>query len=141
MGKALYQIPTFKLKALARYPIVKIHKSFFGFFWFFWGVGVVQFFSKFRIPSRMILVNSVRNLKSVAPKLQKLSHRKVSINVAHRRRTTTNDARHQPGKTYNLVEMKFRRDKKKRKKEEKEKTRPYTRQHQSRAVGQGQYSS
>ena len=57
----------------------------------------------------MILVNSVPNLKSVAPKLQKLSHRKVSINVAHR--TTTMNKRHQSGKTYSLVEIKFRRDK------------------------------
>ena len=56
----------------------------------------------------MILVNSVPNPKKVAPKLQKLSHRKVSINVA---RQTTNEQRHQSGKTYSLVEMKFRRDK------------------------------
>ena len=59
----------------------------------------------------MILVNSIPNPKSVAPKLQKLQSRKVSINVGHR---TTNDEqlRHQSGKTYSLVEMKFRRDKK-----------------------------
>ena len=64
----------------------------------------------------MILVNTVPNYKSVAPKLQKLQSRKVSITVAHR---TTNDnerrrtnERHQPGKNYSLVEMKFRRDKK-----------------------------
>jgi len=57
----------------------------------------------------MILVNSVPNPKSVASKLQKLSHRKVSINVA--RQTTNDDERHQSGKTYSLVEMKFRRDK------------------------------
>ena len=90
---------------------MKIHKSFLGFFWVFLGVGVVRFFSKFRIQSRMILVNSVPNPKKVAPKLQKLSHRKVSINVGHR--TTTNDERrrHQSGKNYSLVEMKFRRDK------------------------------
>ena len=61
---------------------------FLEFFGFFWGVRVVRFFSKFRIQSRMILVNSVPNPKSVAPKLQKLSHCKVSINVAQR---TTND--------------------------------------------------
>ena len=99
------------LKALARYPIVKIHKSFFVFvFLFFWGVGVVIFFSKFRIQSRMILVNTVPNPKSVAPKLQKLSHREVSINVAQ-----TNERRHQSGKTYSLIEMKFCRDKKRKK--------------------------
>ena len=74
------------------------------------GVGVVRFFSKFRIQSRMILVNSVPNLKSVAPKLQKLSHRKVSINVA--RTNEQQQQRHQSGKTYSLVKMKFRRDKK-----------------------------
>ena len=90
------------------YPIVKIHKSFFGVFWFFWGVGVVRFFSKFRIQSRMILVNSVPNPKSVAPKLQKLSHRKVPI-IGGRR--MNEQRRHQSGKTYSLVEMKFRRDK------------------------------
>ena len=55
----------------------------------------------------MILVNTVPNPKSVAPKLQKLQTRKVSINVGrHRRRQ-----RHQSGKTYSLVEMKFCRDK------------------------------
>ena len=59
----------------------------------------------------MILVNSVPNPKKVAPKLQKLSHRKVSINVA-RLRHQHQQLRHQPGKTYSLVEMKFRRDKK-----------------------------
>ena len=48
-------------------------------------------------------------VKSVAPKLQKLSHRKVPIIGG--RRTTNDDERHQPGKTYSLVEMKFRRDK------------------------------
>ena len=59
----------------------------------------------------MILVNSVPNLKSVAPKLQKLSHRKVPINVG--RTTTSNEhQRHQSGKTYSLVEMKFCQDKK-----------------------------
>ena len=51
---------------------------------------------------------TVPNPKSVAPKLQKLSHRKVSINVA---RTNEQQQRHQSGKTYSLVEMKFRRDK------------------------------
>ena len=56
----------------------------------------------------MILVNSVPNLKSVAPKLQKLQSCKVSINVAHRR--------NQPGKTISLVEMKFCRDKKRHRK-------------------------
>ena len=58
----------------------------------------------------MILVNTVPNPKSVAPKLQKLLSRKVPINVGrtnerHRRQ------RHQSGKNYSLVEMKFRRDK------------------------------
>ena len=57
----------------------------------------------------MILVNTVPNPKSVAPKLQKLYNRKVSINVAHRHQQRR--LRHQPGKTYSLVEMKFRRDK------------------------------
>merc|ERR1712212_1224409 len=112
MGKALYQIPTFKLKALASYPIVKIHKSFFGFFCIFWGVGVVLFFSKFRIQSRTILVNSVPNPKKVAPKLQNLSHRKLSINVARQTTNEQQQRRHQSSKTYSLVEMKFRRDKK-----------------------------
>ena len=51
---------------------------------------MVRFFSKFRIQSRMILVNSVPNLKSVAPKLQKLSHCKVSIIGG---RLTTNEQR------------------------------------------------
>ena len=61
----------------------------------------------------MILDNSVPNLKSVAPKLQKLSHRKVSINVARTNKRTNEQQqqRHQSGKTYSLVEMKFRRDK------------------------------
>ena len=77
---------------------------------FFRGGGVVRFFSKFRIQSRMILVNSVPNPKSVAPKLHKLSHCKVSIIGGHR--TNNNDEqRHQSGKTYSLVKMKFRRDK------------------------------
>ena len=58
----------------------------------------------------MILVNTVPNPKSVAPKLQKLSHRKVSINVA-RQTNEQQRQRHQSGKTYSLVEMKFRRDK------------------------------
>ena len=60
----------------------------------------------------MILENTVPNPKSVAPKLQKLQSRKVSINVG---RTSTNNEhqRHQSGKTYSLVEMKFRRDKNK----------------------------
>ena len=71
-------------------------KSFFGVFWVFLGVGVVQFFSEFRIQNRMILVNSVPNPKSVAPKLHKLSHHKVSINVA---RQTNEHRRNQPGKT------------------------------------------
>ena len=61
----------------------------------------------------MILVNSVPNLKSVAPKLQKLSNRKVPINVGLRN-NNINIKRHQSGKTYSLVEMKFRRDKKHR---------------------------
>ena len=56
----------------------------------------------------MILVNTVPNSKGVAPKLQKLQSRKVPINVG---RTTSNNKRHQPGKTFSLVEMKFRRDK------------------------------
>merc|ERR1711947_11745 len=81
--------PNLLVISIGKIPIVKIHKSFFGVFWVFLGVGVVQFFSKFRIQSRMILVNSVPNPKKVAPKFQKLSHRKVSINVARR----TNDER------------------------------------------------
>ena len=56
----------------------------------------------------MILENTVPNPKSVAPKLQKLQSRKVPINVGHQRR----QRRHQSGKNYSLVEMKFRRDKK-----------------------------
>ena len=57
----------------------------------------------------MILENTVPNPKSVAPKLQKLQSRKVSINVGHQRQRRR---RHQSGKNYSLVEMKFRRDKK-----------------------------
>ena len=58
-------------------------------------------------PSRIIVPDGIYSVgdKKVAPKLQKLSHRKVSINVARHRQ------RHQPGKTYSLVEMKFRQDK------------------------------
>ena len=59
----------------------------------------------------MILVNTVPNPKSVAPKLQKLYNRKVPINVG--RTTNEHRHRHQSGKTYSLVEIKFRRDKKK----------------------------
>ena len=56
----------------------------------------------------MILVNATPNPKSVVAILQKLYNHKVSINVArHRQR----QLRRQPGKTYSLVEMKFRRDK------------------------------
>ena len=80
---------------------------FWGVFGVFVGVGVVRFFSKFRIQSRMILVNTIPNPKSVAPKLQKLQSRKVPIIGGHRQQL-----RHQSGKTYSLVEMKFRRDKK-----------------------------
>ena len=57
----------------------------------------------------MILVNTVPNPKSVAPKLQKLQSRKIPINMG---RMNINEQRHQSGKTYSLVEMKFRRDKK-----------------------------
>ena len=64
----------------------------------------------------MILVNTVPNPKSVAPKLQKLQCRKVSINVGHRTTTNNDEQRHQSGKTYSLVEMKFRRDKNKNEK-------------------------
>ena len=64
----------------------------------------------------MILVNSVPNLKSVAPKLQKLSHRKVPINVGRTSNIEQQHQRHQSGKTYSLVEMKFRRDKNKNRK-------------------------
>ena len=56
----------------------------------------------------MILVNSVPNPKSVAPKLQKLSHRKVPINVGQ----TNIDLQRQRHQSGNLVEMKFRQDKK-----------------------------
>ena len=91
---------------MARYPIVKIHKSFV-FFLFFWGGWGGPLFSKFRIQSGMILVNTVPNPKTVAPKLQKL-YRKVSINVARHQRQRL---RHQPGKTSSLVEIKFRREK------------------------------
>ena len=59
----------------------------------------------------MILVKSVPNLKSVAPKSQKLSHRKVPINVGQTN-IDLQRQRHQSGKTYSLVEMKFRQDKK-----------------------------
>ena len=54
----------------------------------------------------MILVNTVPNPINVAPKLQKLQSRKVPIIGGHRQQL-----RHQSGKTYSLVEMKFRRDK------------------------------
>ena len=47
----------------------------------FRGVRVVRITPKFRNPCRMILVNTVPNPKSVAPKLQKLQSRKVSISV------------------------------------------------------------
>ena len=61
----------------------------------------------------MILENTVPNPKSVAPKLQKLQSRKVSINVGrHQQRQRRRQRRHQSGKNYSLVEMKFRRDKK-----------------------------
>ena len=60
----------------------------------------------------MILENTVPNPKSVAPKLQKLQSRKVSINVGHQRQRRRRQRRHQSGKNYSLVEMKFRRDKK-----------------------------
>jgi len=59
----------------------------------------------------MILVNTIPNPKSVAPKLQKLQSRKVPINVGQQ--TTNKRQRHQSGKTYSLVKMKFRRDKNK----------------------------
>ena len=49
--------------------------SFFGVFWFFWGVGVVRFFSKFRIQSRMILVNTVPNPNLLTQSVGKISHR------------------------------------------------------------------
>ena len=91
-------------------------KFIFEVFWWvlghFWGVNVIQFLPKFRIPCTMILVNTVPNPKSLAPKLQKLQSREVPINLG--RTLTTNDIdneRHQSGKTYSLVEMKFRRDK------------------------------
>merc|ERR1712208_254807 len=59
----------------------------------------------------MLLVNIVPNPKRVATKLQKLYSRKVSINVAHRRTNKQHRRRHQSGKTYSLVKMKFCRDK------------------------------
>ena len=59
----------------------------------------------------MILENTVPNPKSVAPKLQKLQSRKVSINVGRHRQRRQRRRRHQSGKNYSLVEMKFRRDK------------------------------
>ena len=86
-----------------------IFKVFWGVLGHFWGVRVIRFLPKFRIPCRMILVNTVPNPKSVAPKLQKLYNRKVPINVG--RTTNIDNERHQSGKTYSLVEMKFRRDK------------------------------
>merc|ERR1712087_838545 len=67
--------PNLLARALARYPIMKIHKSFFEVFWFFWGVGVVRFFSKFRIQSRMTLVNSVPNPNLLSQSIGKISHR------------------------------------------------------------------
>ena len=54
----------------------------------------------------MILVNTVPNPKPLAPNLQKLYNRKVSINVGQHQQQ-----QHQSGKTYSLVEMKLRRDK------------------------------
>ncbi len=53
----------------------------------------------------MILENTVPNPKSVAPKLQKLQSRKVSINVGQRQRRQRRQRRHQSGKNYSLVEM------------------------------------
>ena len=49
----------------------------------------------------MILENTVPNPKSVAPKLQKLQSRKVSINVGRHQQ------RHQSGKNYSLAKMNF----------------------------------
>ena len=46
-----------------------------GVFGFFWGVGVVQFFSKFQIQSRMILVNTVPNPNLLTQSVSKISHR------------------------------------------------------------------
>ena len=71
---------------------------------------MVRFFSKFRIQSRMILVNSVPNLNSVAPKLLKLSHRKVSINEARTNNDNdddTNPARVIVSLKWNFVETKI----------------------------------
>ena len=81
------------------------HKCFLGVLGFFQGVRVIRFLPKFRIPCRMILVNTVPNSKGVAPKLQKLQSRKVPINVG--RTTTNDDERHQSGKNYSLAKMKF----------------------------------
>ena len=53
----------------------------------------------------MILVNTVPNPSTVAPNLQKLSHRKVSINVARQKQQHRQHQRHQP------LEMKFCQDK------------------------------
>ena len=52
----------------------------------------------------MILENTVPNPKSVAPKLQKLQSRKVSINVGRHRQQRR---RHQSGKNYSLAKMNF----------------------------------
>ena len=52
-------------------------KCFGGFWGIFGGWGGPIFFSKFWIQSRMILVNTIPNPKSVAPK--KLLSRKVSM--------------------------------------------------------------
>ena len=75
-----------------RWKVISQRKSislYWFFFSFFGGLGWSDFFSKFRIQSRMILVNSVPNPKSIAPKLQKLSHRKVPINVGRQTSTST----------------------------------------------------
>ena len=53
----------------------------------------------------MILENTVPNPKSVAPKLQKLQSRKVSINVGQRQQRR--QRRHQSGKNYSLAKMNF----------------------------------
>ena len=52
-----------------------IFKVFWGVLGHFWGVGVVRFFSKFRIQSRMILVNSVPNPNLLTQSVGKISHR------------------------------------------------------------------
>ena len=80
--------------------------SFLGVLRFFWGVGVVRFFSKFRIQSRMILVNTKQCTKS--QKGKKITE-VIPLQSFHKcGTTTTNELRQQSGKTskWNFVDTK-----------------------------------